>query len=164
MKKLLILFGIILSVGLNAQIPGSPNASGVITPGAPWVTGVTSGDGELKLQFAYLNVQIDTKANLITQENQTGTTYTFVLGDAGKLVTLSNAAAITLTIPTNASVAFPVNTIITIQQAGAGLVTIDDGSVTMNSYGDADALLGQWAMATLVKTGTDIWALSGAIE
>ena len=107
---------------------------------------------------------VDTKADLITQENQTGTTYTFVLGDAGKLVTLSNAAAITLTIPTNASVAFPTNTVITFVQIGAGLVTVDDAAITMNSYGGADALLGQYAVATLIKTDTDTWLLSGAIE
>lgn len=119
-----------------------------------YVDGVTSA----------IQTQLNGKADLITQENQTGTTYTFVLGDAGKLVTLLNAAAITLTIPTNASVAFPINTVITFVQLGAGLVTVDDGSVTMNSYGAADALVGQYAVATLIKTDTDTWLLSGAIE
>ena len=59
MKKLLILFGIILSIGLNAQIPGEPNASGVITPGPPFVTGTNTGAGELALQYIYLQAQFD---------------------------------------------------------------------------------------------------------
>ena len=41
---------------------------------------------------------------------QTGTTYTLVIGDAGKTVTMDNASAMTLTIPANASVAFPIGT------------------------------------------------------
>jgi hypothetical protein len=52
---------------------------------------------------------------------QTGTTYTPVLADNGKLVTLSNASAITLTVPTNASVAYATGAQINIQQIGAGL-------------------------------------------
>lgn len=72
MKKLLILFGIILSVGLNAQIPGEPNASGVIEAGPPyWVTGVTQGDGELKLQFTYLNERGDSTKLIFNYEDST---------------------------------------------------------------------------------------------
>lgn len=54
MKKILILFGIILSFALNAQIPGTPDANGVITVGSPWVTGTNTGAGELQAQLAYL--------------------------------------------------------------------------------------------------------------
>ena len=57
---------------------------------------------------------------------QTGTTYTFVLADAdNKLVTASNAAAQTYSIPTNASVAFPIGTQLNIIQIGAGQVTVN---------------------------------------
>src|SRR5689334_11950484 len=51
---------------------------------------------------------------------QTGTTYTLVLGDAGKVVEMNNAASNTLTVPPNSSVAFPVNTVIEVFQLGAG--------------------------------------------
>jgi len=160
----------------NAKAPiADPTFTGEIGIGAVNVSetelgileGATVTTGELNFVdnvTSAIQTQLDGKADLITQENQTGTTYTFVLADAGKLVTLSNASAITLTIPTNASVAFPINTVITFTQLGAGLVTVDDASVTMNSYGGADALLGQYAVATLIKTGTDTWLLSGAIE
>lgn len=91
---------------------------------------------------------------------QTGTTYTPVLADNGKLVTLSNASAITLTVPTNASVAYATGAQINIQAIGAGQVTVvGDTGVTVNGTGTA--LRAQWSAATLVKLGTDSWTLIG---
>lgn len=93
---------------------------------------------------------------------QTGTTYTLVLSDDGKLVTLDNASAITLTVPANASVAFPVNTEIDIAQLGAGQVTIAaSGGVTIQSFSSLLNLSGQYAGATLKKLATDTWLLVG---
>lgn len=95
---------------------------------------------------------------------QVGTTYTLVLADRDKIVTLDNAAAITVTIPTNASVAFGVGASVTFVQKGAGQVLFDpDTGVTMNSYGAADQTAGQYAVATLIKTAADEWLLTGAI-
>ena len=91
---------------------------------------------------------------------QTGTTYTPVLADNGKLVTLSNASAITLTVPTNASVAYPTGAQINIQAIDAGQVTVvGDTGVTVNGTGTK--LRTQWSAATLVKLGTDSWTLIG---
>lgn len=64
---------------------------------------------------------------------QTGTAYTLVLTDQSKLVTLTNAAAIAVTIPTNATVAFPIGTQIDFSQDGAGKVTFSGAGVTINS-------------------------------
>lgn len=93
---------------------------------------------------------------------QTGTSYTLVLSDAGKLVTLSNAAAIALTIPSNSSVAFGVGTEIDLAQLGAGQVTLS-GS-TIRSHGSKLKLAGQYAGATLKKIGTDEWLLAGNLS
>ena len=91
---------------------------------------------------------------------QTGTTYTPVLADNGKLVTLSNASAITLTVPTNASVAYATGAQINIQAIDAGQVTVvGDTGVTVNGTGTK--LRAQWSAATLVKLGTDSWTLIG---
>jgi hypothetical protein len=91
---------------------------------------------------------------------QTGTTYTPVLADNGKLVTLSNASAITLTVPTNASVAYPTGAQINIEAIDAGQVTVvGDTGVTVNGTGTK--LRTQWSAATLVKLGTDSWTLIG---
>ena len=99
----------------------------------------------------------------ITLNAQTGTTYTLVLTDNGRLVTLNNAAAITVTVPTNASVAFATGAIVNLQQIGAGQVTIAGASgVTINGTGTA--LRAQWSAASLIKTATDTWTLVGDIE
>jgi hypothetical protein len=100
---------------------------------------------------------------------QTGTTYTFALTDNGKLVTASNASAQTYSIPTNASVAFPIGTQINIIQIGAGQVTIQaasSGTTTVSSTGTtatAPKLRVQYSSATLIKANTDLWYVVGDI-
>lgn len=87
--------------------------------------------------------------------------YTLVLSDASKLVTMDNASANNLTVPPNASVAIPINTQILVQQIGAGQTTIVAGSgVTINSYAGLK-LMGQWAMCVLIKTDTNTWTAGG---
>jgi hypothetical protein len=76
---------------------------------------------------------------------------------------LSNAAAITLTIPTNASVAFPVDTRIDLLQYGAGQVTVGSAGVTLRSSGSKLKLAGQYSGATIWKKDTDEWVLIGDI-
>jgi hypothetical protein len=100
---------------------------------------------------------------------QTGTTYTFVLTDNGKLVTASNASAQTYSIPTNASVAYPIGTQINIIQIGAGQVTINavtSGTTTVSSTGataTAPKLRAQFSSATCIKASTDLWYVVGDI-
>lgn len=98
---------------------------------------------------------------------QTGTTYTFVLTDNGKLVTASNASAQTYTIPLNASVAFATGAQINIISIGAGQVTIQGtGGVTVASTGataTAPKLRAQYSSATLIKVATDTWYVVGDI-
>ena len=93
--------------------------------------------------------------------SQTGTTYTLALTDAAGFLTLANAAAIAVTIPTNATVAFPLGTKIEGQQGGAGVVTFSGAGVTINSRGALLSTAGQWAVWYLVKTATDTWTLTG---
>ena len=95
---------------------------------------------------------------------QTGTTYTFVLADAGKMVTSSNGSAQTVTVPPNSSVAFDVGTQILVQNIGSANATLAEGSgVTINSKDDSKEIDGQWAAATLIKTATDVWTLIGSL-
>jgi hypothetical protein len=92
---------------------------------------------------------------------QTGTTYTTVLADQSKLVTLTNASAITVTIPANSSVAYPVGTKIDFAQLGAGQVTFAGaGGVTVNSTPTLK-LRDQYSGASCIKTATDTWLLVG---
>jgi hypothetical protein len=101
---------------------------------------------------------------------KTGTTYTFALTDANnELITASNASAQTYSIPTNASVAFPIGSQINIIQIGAGQVTINavtSGTTTVLSTGATAAapkLRAQYSSATLVKVATDTWYVIGDI-
>jgi len=101
----------------------------------------------------------------IPLNTQTGTTYTLVAGDAGDLVTLSNASGITLTVPTNASVPFAIGTQITIAQANSGQVTVAGAvGVTVNASDSATKLRTQWSAATLIKTNTNSWILIGDLS
>lgn len=102
---------------------------------------------------------------MIALNAQTGTTYTAVLTDDGKLVTCNNAAAITFTVPLNSSVAFGIGTQINIMQLGAGQVTISPtGGVTIRSSGSKLKTYGQYAVATIVKIDTDTWVAVGNLS
>lgn len=96
---------------------------------------------------------------------QTGTTYTFVAADAGKLVTSSNGSAQTITIPPNSSVAFAIGTQIIVQNLGSANATLAQGSgVTIQSKDSKKEIDGQYAAATCIKTATDTWSLIGALK
>ena len=100
---------------------------------------------------------------------QTGTTYTSVLTDSYQvLVTMSNASANTFKIPTNASVAHPIGTVITVLNKGAGTCTISavtSGTTTVLSGGATAAAptLAQYRSAACIKVDTDTWYVIGAI-
>ena len=92
---------------------------------------------------------------------QTGTSYTLVLEDLAKLVTMDNGSAMTLTVPENASVAFAVGDKIDILRKGAGTLTIaGTGSASVNATPGLK-LRAQWSSATLVKLATNTWVLIG---
>jgi hypothetical protein len=105
------------------------------------------------ITFKYKGIDIST---------QSGTSYTGVLADANTYVRFTSASAVAFTVPPNSSVAYPVGTEITIEQAGAGALTVTAGSgVTINSRGADLVLAGQYAVATLKKVATDTWILTG---
>jgi hypothetical protein len=99
---------------------------------------------------------------------QTGTTYTFVLADSGKLVTASNASSQTYTIPPASSVAYKTGTQITILRKGAGAVAFAQGAgVTIRSTGatsTAPTLRAQYSSATAICEGSDVWYVVGDIS
>ena len=90
--------------------------------------------------------------------------YDFILTDAGKYLQMSYGSACTMTIPTNASVAFPIGSRIEIEQNGAGQVQILAAvGVTLNSQGGKTKILGQYATCFIIKIDTNLWTLSGNI-
>ena len=97
------------------------------------------------------------------------TDYTAVSADQYQVLEIMNkATAIAFNIPTNASVAFPIGTAITVLNIGAGTCTIKavtSGTTTVLSSGAvaAQPTLGQYKSAVCIKTGTDTWYIVGAI-
>ena len=110
----------------------------------------------------------DPKINLAF-DAQTGTTYTTVLNDNGQVITMNNASANTLSIPTNASVAYPVGTQINVLQIGAGQTTIQavtSGTTSILSTAATAAapkIRARYGMATCIKAATDTWYVVGDI-
>lgn len=126
-------------------------------------TGFPSATGDI-LTAAMYN-------GLVTFEVQADITadYTAVLTDQYQVLdSMNKATAIAYKIPTNASVAFPIGTVLNILNKGAGVCTISattPGTTTVLSAGTVGAspTLGQYKMAACVKVATDIWYVVGAI-
>jgi len=91
---------------------------------------------------------------------QTGTTYTLLSSDNGKVVTLNNANAVTVTVPAGLAAGF---SCVLIQQ-GAGQVTVSGANgVTLQSYQGNAKIAGQYAGATLFAHTLNIFNLTGSL-
>ena len=99
---------------------------------------------------------------------QSGTTYTVDADDQYQVLILtSNAAAKTVSIPTDATLDYPIGTTITFINTGAGDLTINavtPGTTTINSAGATPAapIVGQWKSVACIKTGANSWIVVGA--
>ena len=123
------------------------------------VTSATANDVVYYNGTGWVNKYV---ASIPTLTNaQSGTTYTLVLGDAGKIVEVGNASSITVTIPTNAGVAYPIGTQITLLQTGLGQITVSGPSGGTLNATPGTKLRAQWSSATLLKRATDTWVLIG---
>jgi len=126
-------------------------------------TGFPASTGDILTAAAY--------NGLVTFEIGTDQTadYTAVIGDGyQKLVPMNKATAVAFKIPTNASVAYPVGTVLNVLNKGAGAVTISavtSGTTTILSAGAvaASPTLGQYKAAACIKVATDTWYVVGAI-
>lgn len=95
--------------------------------------------------------------------------YTITIADANSFLVCNSAAAFSITIPTDASVNFPVGTEIDITQDGAGLITINAASGCNVRRIGATAitghiLLGRYAIAMLKKIAANEWRLYGGVS
>jgi hypothetical protein len=95
--------------------------------------------------------------------------YTLVLNDSYQnLVPMNKGTAVALKIPTNATAAIPVGTVITVLNKGAGTVTISavtSGTTTVLSAGatPASPTVAQYKSAACIKTAADVWYVVGGI-
>jgi hypothetical protein len=126
-------------------------------------TGFPAVTGDIFTAAAYNGlVTFDVQADITAD-------YTAVIGDSYQVLdSMNKATAIAYKIPTNASVAFPVGTVLNILNKGVGTCTISattSGTTTILSAGAvaASPTLGQYKMAACVKVATDTWYVVGAI-
>jgi len=141
------------SRALVSDASGKVAVSSATSTQVGYLVGVTSA----------IQTQLDAKVPKINVFNaQTGTTYTLVLSDASKIIEMQSGSPNTLTIPTNASVAFPIGTEIQVLQFGAGQTTIAvaSGVTTQSKLGQLK-IANQDTGVTLVKRATDDWYVIG---
>ena len=124
-------------------------------------------DGALAIRT--LAGAIDTSFKGVALNAQTGTTYTAVLADGlNKVVSMDNASANTFRIPTDASVNFPVGTVLNVYQQGVGVTTINavtSGTTTIVSAGATSAapVLARYKAASCIKIAANSWIVVGGI-
>ncbi len=107
----------------------------------------------------YVDGQIGDSVASVALSDESGTTYTLALADAGTVKRFTNTAAVTVTVPPNSSVAFVVGSVIEVYAAGAGGVTVVGGSgVTVRLAGTLD----RYGTAVLTKHATNEWVMTGA--
>lgn len=98
---------------------------------------------------------VDTQTAEFAQNNQTGTSYTFVLADADKIVTASNSSAVTFTIPPQSSVSWVNNSILRVVNYGLGSLSIAGGlGVTVTN---SSTTLSQYQSGVIVRTSSNAW-------
>lgn len=100
--------------------------------------------------------------HLLADYNAQAGNYTLVLGDRFKVIEMTSAGANALTVPPNASVAFPIGTRIPGWTVGAGVTTLTPGfGVTLSARGATLKSAGQYAAWILEKRGTNLWYVTG---
>lgn len=115
-----------------------------------------------KMTGAQIREAIKTYALNIVQYTSASTT--LQLSDAGKLLKINNVSVNELRVPAESSTNFPIGTQILLIQYGAGQTTvINSGGVTLRSSGGKTKIAAQYGKATLIKIGSNEWALSGDI-
>ena len=152
------------SLGVDGVLQDSTGATGsagqVLTvnagaTGTLWASGATGSTGATGATGA-------TGSEGVSVNPQTSSNYTTVLGDANQLVTLSYATACTFTIPTNASVAYPTGTTLSVIQLGTGQITLTPASdaVTIDTPSSLTSRA-QYSTIAVVQVSANVWVATG---
>jgi len=139
------------SIGLKAPI-ASPTFTGTVTVAA---AGIAFTDGTQTREGVPSRTTISQKTASYTLS---------ALTERDSMIEMNSASATTLTVPTNATVAYPVGTSIDLLRVGAGAVDVAAAAgVTINATPGLK-LRAQWSSATLIKRATDTWVLVGDLS
>ena len=116
----------------SGTLPADSGGTGLTSPG-------TSGNALTSNGTGWASTALPSNAVTYPQNVQSGN-YTLVLADAGKHIYSANTGAQTITIPTNASVAFPIGSVITIVNDGTSKIVLSASGVTIKANDSASAL------------------------
>ena len=142
------------------QVTGTPIVRQRIQADGKVLIGSTTDNGSTNL------VQVTGGLDYnIVMRGTSSTAYTLLLTDKGKFFETTAGGAIEITIPTNASVAFPIGTQIWFVQGGAGVPTFSgDTGVTLRTRSASRQPFARFSEVKLTKTGTDEWYLTGDLK
>ena len=145
---------------VNAGATGTLWASGATGSGSTGATGATGATGSGSTGAT--GATGATGSEGVSVNPQTSSNYTTVLGDANQLVTLSYATACTFTIPTNASVAYPTGTTLSVIQLGTGQITLTPASdaVTIDTPSSLTSRA-QYSTIAVVQVSANVWVATG---
>jgi hypothetical protein len=105
---------------------------------------------------------LDEKAPLLLEEVVKSASYTLELDDVAKVIAVDSTSAATVTVPANASVEFPIGSVINVYAAGTAVVTVEGAAgVTVRNDGDISDQFGE---VSLRKRDTNEWVLVGQVS
>jgi hypothetical protein len=144
-----------LAVGSNLDVSGSASI--------PTLSSTTASVTTSNITTANVTDLIVTgNTNIQYQLSSQSASYTLVLSDNGKVIPINSSGSAVVTVPPESSVNFPIGTSITIVQTGTGQTTLAAGiGVTVLSDASKLKIKGQYAVAGLLKTGSDTWVAFG---
>jgi hypothetical protein len=118
-----------------------------------------------RTSFSIEVVEVEGGINIANVQNDATTARTLGLADINAHLVFSSASAVTVTVPLNASVAFPIGSTIDLEQTGSGVVSVaGEAGVTVNKpAGRTAATLGQYAVIRLRKVALNTWTLFGEL-
>jgi hypothetical protein len=176
--------GLTGNVGLTGAtgLTGNIGATGLGATGATGLQGITGATGIIvSSEIITIVTPLLTTGNVTILPNTTNTTsigylgipqnlqntsYTLSLSDQGKHIFSANTVLQSITIPTNANVAFPIGSAISIVLQGIGNIKVLNPGVTLYLAGTAgtraNANISSWGFASLLKTDTNAWWISGS--
>ena len=171
----------------SSGVPTATTVTGDVTISSSGVTAISSDTivnadinasaaiaySKLNLATSITNSDIATDAGIaltkvadVTISQKTTTPYVIALGDKNSLIEMNLAGANVVNVPTNASTAFPIGTVINIVQYGAGktqVVASTPGTTSVRAT-PGNYLRDRYATAALIKRGTDEWYLIGDLS
>jgi hypothetical protein len=121
----------------------------------------------LKLDGVAFSDGTQTKQGVPSQTTITSKTADYTLSaltERDSMIEVNSSSAVTITVPPNSSVAYPVGTSIDLLRVGSGSVTVSAGSGVTLNYTPGNKLRAQWSSATLFKRATDSWVLVGDLS